>query len=225
MSDSSDEEQVEAKRREEINKLFKDFKTETEKRQVSSSENFDKSVLTYSSWALGISIAFLKDFVPITSARFPLALYLSWIAFVLTIALTTFSFLVSYKGLEVSLYHAAKYYLDEDESYFNKGNLYNDIVKWFNRVSAISFLMGLVSTIIFVSANLENASIMKSKQNSSIALEGLQPAMMTKVPQSSSQVTRGMPAPAMQKIPQQSPKPGSTPVQTNVSTQQPKKSP
>jgi len=52
-----EENQKEEKRKEDIQKLFKDFKTEIEKRQVSSSENFDKSILTYSSWALGVSMS------------------------------------------------------------------------------------------------------------------------------------------------------------------------
>lgn len=211
MSEALAEEQVNAKRVEEINKLFKDFKTETEKRQVSSSENFDKSVLTYSSWALGISIAFLKDFVPILQARAPISLYLSWIFFTLAIALTTTSFLVSYKGLEVSLAHAVKYYLEGDEEYFNKDNFYNNVVKWFNRISAACFLLGLVLTIIFVSANLEIASIMKSKNTSGITFDGLPAALMTKTVQSDNQFTKGLPAASMQKIP----KPSSQPVSNN----------
>ena len=154
----------EEKRKEEINKLFKDFKTENEKRQVSSSENFDKSILTYSSWGLGISIAFLKDFVPITTANNPCYLYWSWYLFCAAIILTTISFLISYMGLELALVHARKYYLEENDDYFNKKNIYNIIVKISNFFCAILFILALVFTIIFVSSNLEKSAFEKEKE-------------------------------------------------------------
>lgn len=91
------EQSDEEKQRKQALDLFNSFKIETEKRQISSSENFDKSVLTYASWAFGISIAFLKDFIPINVAKAPYLLYVSWIFFVSSIVLTTTSFLLSYK--------------------------------------------------------------------------------------------------------------------------------
>lgn len=72
---------------EERKKMFGDLKAELFKRQVSNSENFDKSVLAYATAALGFSLAFLKDFVPITAAAFAMLLYVSWGLFTLTISL------------------------------------------------------------------------------------------------------------------------------------------
>ncbi len=202
MSDADDErkklEEEEKKRKEEIQKLFKDFKTETEKRQVSSSENFDKSILTYSSWALGISIAFLKDFIPITVAKVPCLLYQSWILFTFSIAATTISFLLSYKGLELSLSHAVKYYLEENHDYFNKDNIYNKIVKNLNWASGASFILGLLFTLIFVMSNLEK-SVMEKK--SGFAQDGLPTSLMTKIMPQGSDLTKGLNVPTMQQIP------------------------
>lgn len=199
--------------KEERNRLYKEFKTEIEKRQVSSSENFDKSVLTYSSWALGISIAFLKDFVPITIADYPWALYTSWIVFVLTIAATTISFLISYKGLEVSLHHAAKYYLEENSEYLNKDNGYNICVTWLNLFSAMAFIVGLIFTLVFVYANLERSVMAKSQQTNSpvsIALDGVNAPLMTKASSTNATLQRGLPTASMQPI-SSPPQPASSP--------------
>lgn len=201
------------KMQEERNRLFKEFKTETEKRQVSSSENFDKSVLTYSSWALGISIAFLKDFIPITFANFAWTLYGSWVAFVVTIAVTTISFLISYKGLEVSLYHAGKYYLEENDEYLNKDNRYNACVTLLNRFSAVMFIVGLILTLIFVCANLERSVMVKNQQRispTSIVFDGVNAPLMTRVAPTNGTLQKGMPAASMQPI-SSSQKPASQP--------------
>lgn len=48
---------------EEIKKIHADFVAEIRKRELSSSENFDKSILTLSSAGLTLSVGFLKDFV------------------------------------------------------------------------------------------------------------------------------------------------------------------
>lgn len=172
------------KRNDDINKLYAAFKVENEKRQVSSSENLDKSILTYSSWALGLSITFIKDFIPITVAKNSCYLYWSWYLFAAAIAITTVSFLISYKGLELSDEYAKKYFFDENDYYISKPNLYNTIVRKSNVFCTIIFLLALVFTIIFVSSNLETAAILKENEKmtkdtkptkviSGIAMEGL----------------------------------------------------
>ena len=50
-------------------KLFKETYDELVKKQISNSENFDRSILTLSTSGLGISLAFIKDFVPLATAR------------------------------------------------------------------------------------------------------------------------------------------------------------
>jgi hypothetical protein len=175
-----------------IQQLFKDFKTEIEKRQVSSSENFDKSILTYSSWALGISIAFLKDFIPITLAKFPSSLYWSWGLFCYAIATTTLSFLISYKGLELTLDHGEKYYLEDKAEYLNKGNIYNVVVKWINRTSGASFIIALILTVVFVSLNLEKSAVEKNRKPHEIVNKSVSKDEI---------INKGLGAPAMQQRP------------------------
>jgi hypothetical protein len=178
--------------RDEVQKVFKDFKTEIEKRQVSSSENFDKSILTYSSWALGISVAFLKDFIPITVALAPMLLYISWALFCWAIGSTTISFLLSYKGLEQTLKHGEKYYLEEDDDYLNKDNNFNKAVKWLNWTSGASFIIALILTVVFVSLNLEKSVVEKNRKFNEVT---------TKVMPNGETSNKGLGAPAMQQRP------------------------
>lgn len=62
-------------------KLYGEFLAETHKREMASTDNFDKSVLTLSSAGLGLSMSFLKDFVGYAIV-WPWVLYGSWILFV-----------------------------------------------------------------------------------------------------------------------------------------------
>src|SRR6266576_3941345 len=61
----------------------------------SGTENFDKYMLTFSSGALGLSLAFIKDAVPLKTAVWITSLVGSWIAFVLCILATLLSFRLS----------------------------------------------------------------------------------------------------------------------------------
>jgi hypothetical protein len=196
MSEAKTEEEKDREKRE---SLYKDFKTETEKRQISSSENFDKSVLTYASWALGISIAFLKDFIPIDIASVPCFLYLSWICFFVSIGLTTASFLLAYKSLEIALVNAYKYYIESNDDYLNKNNFSAEIVKWSNTFSGICFVLGLVFTLLFVSLNLEKAAMQK-KATRNLAQDGMPLNLMTKVHSEGTDLQKGLPPSAMQKV-------------------------
>jgi hypothetical protein len=202
----SEEKTEEERYKEKREALYKDFKTETEKRQISSSENFDKSVLTYASWALGISIAFLKDFVPIDVASVPCFLYLSWMCFFGSIGLTTTSFLLAYKSLEIALVNAYKYYVECNDDYFNRTNFVAEIVKWSNTISGVCFILGLLFTLLFVSLNLEKAAMLK-KPTRTVAQDGMPVSLMTKVPSSGEVLQKGLPPSAMQKAPSPPPAP------------------
>ena len=120
----------------------------------SSSDDFDKSVLTYASAGLGLSIAFVKDIVPLKSAILPQLLYASWIAFCVAIVFTTVSFLVSMKAHMRSLEHAGKYYLDDLPEYLDKPNPFDAFNTVLVRVAGAAFILAVVLTVIFATINL-----------------------------------------------------------------------
>lgn len=100
---------------EERKKLYVTYWAEAQTRLRLSSDSFDKAILTYSSSGLAVSLAFLKDIVPIKTALYPIMLYVSWGCFVISTGLTVLSFLVSYKSQEIALDHAGKYYMEGRE--------------------------------------------------------------------------------------------------------------
>ncbi|CAM4003067.1 hypothetical protein [Bordetella tumulicola] len=181
--------------------LYKAFLDDAKKRQLSSSENFDKSILTYSSGGLALSLAFLKDFIPIRTATMPYLLYGSWALFVLSTALTTVSFLVSYKAQTLSIQYAEKYYLEGNECYLNRQSWCDRCTKWFNLISGAAFILALVFTSIFVAINLNKANAMAGTK--SFAQDGLPSAMMQKMTGGSAEapLTKGLPAGTMAPVP------------------------
>src|SRR3569832_1908841 len=60
---------------EERKRLYERHREELSKRQISNAENLDKSILTYSAAGLALSLGFLKDFIPISQAKYAWMLY------------------------------------------------------------------------------------------------------------------------------------------------------
>ena len=84
-------------------KLYGETRSDLLKRQLSNSENADRAILSVSTAALGFSLAFLKDIVPLSEACFPSLPYLSWGLFSLAIMVTLGSFFTSQKAIDEQL--------------------------------------------------------------------------------------------------------------------------
>lgn len=136
-------------------KLYSDFLAETHKRELSGSENFDKSVLTLSSAGLGLSISFLKDFVRLDSALVTWILYASWITFTVATISTMASFRMSGKALNHHKGIAERAYMKGDWDAFEEPNPWDAKTEKLNRISAWSFGAALILTIVFMISNLE----------------------------------------------------------------------
>lgn len=119
-----------------------------------SSDDFDRNLLTFSSAALGLSLSFVKDFVPLKSAVYKPCLYGSWIAFASCILVTIFSFPISLQAQKAHVKHLQKYYLDNDPAYLDKPSLWSRGVTACSVLGGIFFLAGLAGTVIFA---IENA--------------------------------------------------------------------
>lgn len=180
--------------------LHAQLKAELFKRQLSNSENFDKSVLSYSTAALGFSIGFLKDFVPVTKATYAWLLYGSWTAFVVSVVVTISSFLVSQKGISRQLKINESYYLERKDEALRDTNCWARATDALNLLSGIAFVLGVVCTTVFVALNLERAAVMAEDKKVPLR-EGAQVPQVQKVPQAD--VQRGAPVPGVQQVPQQ----------------------
>lgn len=193
----------------EVRKVYADHLAEINKREVSSSENFDKAVLTFSSAGLALSVGFLKDFVPIQSATAPWTLYWSWALFTAATCATITSFLMSSRALEAEKGRAYAYYMEGDDDALNRGNAWDHITTFLNYTSGGTFLLAMVLSVVFISINLEMGSAMKdnvtqhSGTTTEILQKGLTVPTMQQVQRPSAQPAAGQPAPA--------PAPASTP--------------
>ena len=153
----------------------------------SSTDSFDQSLLTLSSGALGLSLAFIKDIVPLKDAVWIALLFTSWIAFALCIVSTVASFLLSVKANKQQLGYI-------DENYIHRNDLALDkhkssrYVKWLERctwVGIILFVAGLFCTIIFACENVARLRMNENKGKSPLRIDavqgGRQPVDMTPV--------------------------------------------
>ncbi len=86
----------------------------------SGTENFDKYLLTFSSGALGLSLAFIKDVAPIGRAVWIPSLLASWVAFLLCILVTLVSFRISILALEGMVPYLDEFYLRNNAEAFDK---------------------------------------------------------------------------------------------------------
>lgn len=139
-------------------KLHADFLAETHKRELSGSENFDKSILTLSSAGLGLSLTFLKDFAPVGHAVLtwgPWLLYASWVAFTFATLSTMSSFLVSGKALHYHKDIAYRFYIEGEDSVFDAPNPWNAWTVRLNYASAGTFFTALILTTAFVIITLQ----------------------------------------------------------------------
>lgn len=136
--------------------LYDDFKKGVQDDIRSGTENFDKNLLALSSGALGISLAFVKDIVPLQEAHLLFCLIASWIMFALCILVTMASFQVSIKALECSLPFSEKYYFNDERDALDKhrDTFWCRAVDWCTWTAGILFVIGLVCTIVFVCVNV-----------------------------------------------------------------------
>jgi hypothetical protein len=138
--------------------IYNSRRDELLKRQLSNSENFDRAILTVSTAMLGFSLAFVKDIVNIETAQLSIALYLSWVSFILAIFSTLSSFLVGQGEINRELKRAERYYLEGDESAYKKSTETKQVTECLNFSSAFFFFTGLLLICIFVGINLSKGA-------------------------------------------------------------------
>lgn len=134
--------------------LWDEHRKQAQEDIQSSTDSFDKNLLTVSSAALGFSIVFIKDIVPLNKAVWHSVLYASWLCFAACIVITVFSFQVSVAALRKHLEYLQQYYQEKDETFLNKKSLPEIVLKWFTWAAAVFFLAGIICTVVFCIKNL-----------------------------------------------------------------------
>jgi hypothetical protein len=120
----------------------------------SGTDSFDQSLLTLSTGALGLSLAFIKDIVPLKEAVHMRLLFASWLAFGACILLTVFSFPLSIAAQKKHLKYLAAYYLEQKEEFFDRRSGYSKALTLLTWAASLGFVSGLVCTLLFCMKNL-----------------------------------------------------------------------
>ncbi|MYM73518.1 hypothetical protein GTP56_15100 [Duganella sp. FT134W] len=130
---------------------------ELSKLRVANTDNFDKSIITLASFSLGLSLSFLKDFLPIDRAEVAWMLYGSWALFTASIFSTLASFFVSNRVLAESGV-AYKAYFGPQQVPFDGTVPSSKWLAFLGYSAAICFFVALAFTSLFVGINLSAAS-------------------------------------------------------------------
>src|SRR5437867_2615202 len=120
----------------------------------SSADNFDKYILTLSSGALGLSLSFIKDIVPLGTAVWRSLLYVSWGCFGLCILLTIASYQFGILAQKEHLRNLPKYYFEGDDKGLQRGGYWKTVASltW---ICCGLFAAGLICTVFFCITNME----------------------------------------------------------------------
>lgn len=135
--------------------------------QQASSDSFDNNLLTFSSAALGLSIAFIKDIVPLEQAEWLKFLYGSWIAFAVCIVVTVFSFQIAAQAQRAHTIALADYYLKSDASALTRSSAWSKLLPVCSLLGSLCLLVGIGCTLLFASKNVTHFKEMKRWQATS----------------------------------------------------------
>jgi hypothetical protein len=119
----------------------------------SSTDSFDKSMLTVSSGALGVSLAFIKEIVPLPQASWLPVLQASWVAFAVCIAATVISFRVSRANLKTHERFVRKVHAERKQGLSNRKT---KLLNFCTEAATYFFLVGLAATVLFVIKNVRD---------------------------------------------------------------------
>jgi len=133
-----------------MDKDLRDYRNHLIAAEQKAQEDFDKTVLSLSGGALGISFAFIKDIVgsgPFVGAPFLLLSWVSW-------GVSMVAVLLSYFSSHLALRWAIKQ-VDNKNIYNERpGGCYDRITAVLNGLGVLLFIVGVILIICFISQNL-----------------------------------------------------------------------
>jgi len=116
-----------------------------------SQEDFDKTVLSLSGGALGISFVFLKDVIGPNPIQSPCLLFTAWVAWGISAFCVLASYYISHLAIRKMINE-----IDIDTLLKEKpGGHYQAVTASMNAAGAVFFLVGVFSITLFAYANLK----------------------------------------------------------------------
>jgi hypothetical protein len=133
-----------------MNKEIKDYRSYLVLAEQIAQEDFDKTVLTLSGGALGISFAFIKDIIGANPIVQPYQLYFAWISWGLSVTVILASYFFSSLSLRKAIQQ-----LDSGDIYVSHvGGLFDVATCVLNVAGGLLFIIGVIFIVIFVRNNL-----------------------------------------------------------------------
>ena len=161
-------------------------------------QEFDRAILTLSAGALGLSLAFIKDIVPLNKAIHLVLLFGSWVLFGASILLTLVSFVASQKAFKHSQKVAYQYYMEQKHEILDQRHVPALVTRYLTYAAGVCFLVALIMTLVFTTVNVSNLSAILQttktapgvrmseeplpKSTGNDVNRGVEPAGMIKVP-------------------------------------------
>lgn len=124
------------------------------RRQISNSETYDKSLLTLSSALLGLSLTFIKDSVDIAAANALCLLYASWFLFSGTIIVVMISFMYGQVVIDELKTSAKIYFVDGVKSENERSQKFSRRLNLMNTGSGVFFVVAVLCITLFVALNV-----------------------------------------------------------------------
>ena len=133
-----------------MDKKLEEYRNLLIEAEQKAQEDFDKTVLSLSGGALGISFTFVKDVIGTKSIEQPYFLLASWISWGLSVTFVLVSFYFSQHALRRAINQ-----VDNKEIYTQApGGLFSRLTSICNALGGILFLLGVILIVIFVGYNL-----------------------------------------------------------------------
>lgn len=135
----------------ELSPVLMEYRNQLLKAAHSSSEAYDKAVVTLSGGALALSLAFMKDIVREPRADTKYLLVAAWISFAVSIALILLSLLTSKWALNKAVQQ-----VDSGKIYNQRaGGKFSAITEALNVLAGLGFLSGVGFLASFVLTNMK----------------------------------------------------------------------
>jgi hypothetical protein len=114
-----------------------------------SYKSFDKALLSFSSGAIALSVAFIERF----SASCNTLLVLSWILWTISITAQLISYIISAKAVREEMRILNEQYKDYSKEAVK--NIYVGLPTKLNIAALLSFLIGVICFLIFILINIQ----------------------------------------------------------------------
>ena len=128
---------------------YRDMLVEADRKSL---EDFDKTVLSLSGGALGISFVFLKDIIGPEHMLRPTFLLVAWTAWGLSTITVLTSFYLSHCALRKAISQVDKRTIRNEKP----GGVCSLWTRMLTAAGAMFFFVGVISIVVFASVNLKN---------------------------------------------------------------------